>query len=82
MAPESSVNRVPPSPADVMLGAEQSAPSLADERLEMAIEAAHQAFVGAVTRPMKLELQEQMKRLINARSPWMILHLEREKGLR
>lgn len=77
------MNRVPPSPsAGAMLGAEQSAPSLADERLEMAIEATHQAFLGAVTRDMKLELQEQMKRLVGARSPWMIAHMERERGLK
>ena len=69
-----SVNREPAitSRQAAMLGAEQSAPSLADERLEMAIEATRQAFLGAVTRPMKLELQEQMKRLINARSPLLL----------
>lgn len=37
---------------------------LAAERLEMQIEATRQAFLGAKTREMRLELQETMKRLI------------------
>ncbi len=73
-----------PIPASAAhLGPEQpSGPFLGDDHLEMAIEATRQALIGAKTRPMRVELQEQMRRLIAARSPWQIARLEREKGLR
>lgn len=54
---------------------------LAADRLEAQIEATHQAFLGAKTREMRLELQETMKRLIAQRSPWQIAKMEAEKGL-
>jgi len=54
---------------------------LAAYRLEAQIEATHQAFLGAKTREMRLELQETMRRLISQRSPWMVAKMERERGL-
>ena len=56
-----------------------SAERLADERLEMAIESTRLALLGAHTRSMKVELAEQMKRLIGQRSPGQIARMEREK---
>jgi hypothetical protein len=53
-----------------------------DERLEMMIEDTRQALLGAKTPAIRRDLAETMKQLIGKRSPWMIRHLEREKGLR
>jgi hypothetical protein len=53
-----------------------------DERLEMMIEDTRQALLGAKTPAIRRDLAETMKQLIGQRSPWMIRHLEREKGLR
>jgi hypothetical protein len=54
---------------------------LSDQRLENAIEATRQALLGAKTRDVKVELAEQLRRLIGERSPWAIARMEREKGL-
>jgi len=55
--------------------------SSADERLEMAIESTRQALLGAKTREVQLELQEQMRQLITQRSPQQIAKMEQERGL-
>lgn len=66
-----------------MLGPEQtSGPSLADERLEMAIEATRQALLVAKTPSVKRDLAELMKQQIGRRSPWQIARMEKERGLR
>lgn len=77
--------RTPPSSEAASLAAgEQSsaALSVADEKLEQAIEATRLAMLGAVSRDMKRDLAEQMRILISQRSPWKIAQMEREQGLR
>lgn len=78
------MNRESPPPLDSRTpGAGcEPAPSFADQRLEDAIETTRQALLGAKSRVIQRELAEQMRRLIGQRSPWMVAHLERERGLR
>lgn len=72
----------PTTPTAAHFGPEQSGPSFEDNKLELMIEGTRLAMLGAVTKSIRQELFEEMRRLIGRRSPWMIAHLEKEKGLR